>query len=85
VVYLPEASLVHHIGGSTSTLPNRSVIERHRSMWRYYRKHMRRGLLLDGPVLAGIAGRCAYTLAVNNAKRLWGRVRRPRRGEASGL
>jgi GT2 family glycosyltransferase len=69
VVYFPEASLLHHIGGSTSTLPNRSVVERHRSMWRYYRKHMRRGLLLDAPVLAGIAFRCAYTLAFNNAKR----------------
>jgi len=70
VVYFPEVSVVHHIGGSTSSVPNRSVIERHRSMWRYYRKYMRRGLLLDGPVLAGIAFRCAYTLAFNNAKRL---------------
>jgi len=73
VVYFPEASLLHHIGGSTSTLPNRSVVERHRSMWRYYRKYMRRGPLLDAPVLAGIAFRCAYTLAFNNAKRLWQR------------
>jgi N-acetylglucosaminyl-diphospho-decaprenol L-rhamnosyltransferase len=73
VVYFPEVSLLHHIGGSTSTLPNRSVIERHRSMWRYYRKYMPRGPLLDAPVLGGIALRCAYTLAFNNAKRLWGR------------
>jgi GT2 family glycosyltransferase len=70
-VYFPDVSLVHQIGGSTSTLPNRSVIERHRSMWRYYRKYMRRGLLLDAPVLAGIAFRCGYTLAINNAKRAW--------------
>jgi hypothetical protein len=70
VVYFPGVSVVHHIGGSTSTLPNRSIIERHRSMWRYYRKYMRRGLLLDGPVLAGIALRCVYTLAFNNVKRL---------------
>jgi GT2 family glycosyltransferase len=70
VVYFPEVSVVHRIGGSTSSLPSRSVIERHRSMWRYYRKYMRRGFLLDGPVLAGIAARCAYTLAFNNAKRL---------------
>jgi hypothetical protein len=70
VVYFPEVSVVHRIGGSTSTIPNRSVVERHRSMWRYYRKYMRRGFLLDGPVLAGIAARCAYTLALNNAKRL---------------
>jgi hypothetical protein len=70
VVYFPEVSVVHRIGGSTSSLPSRSVIERHRSMWRYYRKYMRRGFLLDGPVLAGIAARCAYTLAFNNVKRL---------------
>jgi len=70
VVYFPEVSVVHRIGGSTSSLPSRSVIERHRSMWRYYRKYMRRGFLLDGPVLAGIAARCAYTLALNNLKRL---------------
>jgi len=70
VVYFPEVSVVHRIGGSTGTLPNRSVIERHRSMWRYYRRYMRRGFLLDGPVLAGIAARCAYTLALNNLKRL---------------
>jgi N-acetylglucosaminyl-diphospho-decaprenol L-rhamnosyltransferase len=70
VVYFPEVSVVHRIGGSTSSLPSRSVVERHRSMWRYYRKYMRRGFLLDGPVLAGIAFRCAYTLALNNVKRL---------------
>ena len=75
VVYLPEVSVVHRIGGSTSTLPNRSVIERHRSMWRYYRKYMRRGFLLDGPVLAGIVARCAYTLAFSNVKRLRRRSR----------
>jgi hypothetical protein len=70
VVYFPEVSVVHRIGASTSTLPSRSVIERHRSMWRYYRKYMRRGFLLDGPVLCGIAVRCAYTLAFNHVKRL---------------
>jgi hypothetical protein len=70
VVYFPEVSVVHRIGGSTSTIPNRSVVERHRSMWRYYRKYMRRGFLLDGPVLCGIAVRCAYTLALNNVKRM---------------
>lgn len=70
VVYFPQVSLLHHIGRSTRTLPNRSVIERYRSMWRYYRKYMRRGPLLDGLVLQVIAFRCAYTLALNNAKRV---------------
>ena len=80
VVYFPEVSLLHHIGRSTSTLPNRSVIERYRSMWRYYRKYMRRGFLLDPLVLGGIAFRCAYTLAFNSANRLLQR-QQPWRGE----
>jgi GT2 family glycosyltransferase len=60
-VYFPEVSVVHQIGASTSTLPNRSVIERHRSMWRYYRKAH------ASWAAAGRAGwcwhhpRCAYT------------------------
>lgn len=70
VVYFPGVSLVHHIGRSTRTLPNRSVVERYRSMWRYYGKYMRRGVLVDAMVLGGITFRCAYTLAFNNIRRL---------------
>jgi GT2 family glycosyltransferase len=75
VVYFPQASMVHHIGRSTRTLPNRSVVERYRSMWRYYGKYMHRGVILDGPVLGAIAFRCAYTLAFNNMRRLWRSLR----------
>ncbi len=75
VVYFPQVALVHHIGRSTGTLPNRMIIERHRSMWHYYKRYLRGPLLLlDGPVLLGIGARCALHLAVNNGKRLLRRV-----------
>ena len=70
VVYYPEASVVHHIGGSSRSIPSRCIVERHRSMWHYYKKYLRRGFLLDLPVALGIVGRCGYMLAWNRAKRL---------------
>jgi len=72
VVYFPEAAITHHIGRSSHTLPSRSIIERHRSMWHYYKKYLRRVWLLDIVVAGGIALRCGYLLAWNRAKRLFG-------------
>ncbi len=70
VVYFPQAMVTHHIGRSSDTLPNRSILQWHRSMWRYYRKHMRSNLLLDGLTLAGIGARCGYQLVLQNGRRL---------------
>jgi GT2 family glycosyltransferase len=75
VVYYPEAAITHHIGRSSDTLPSRSIIERHRSMWHYYKKYLRRVWLLDIVVAGGIALRCGYLLGWNRAKRLFGRQR----------
>jgi GT2 family glycosyltransferase len=70
VVYFPQVAVTHHIGKSTETMPNRSIVQWHRSMWRYYRKHMRGNLPLDVLTLAGIGARCAYQLALQNGRRL---------------
>jgi len=75
VVYFPEAAITHHIGRSSHTLPSRSIVERHRSMWHYYKKYLRRWRLLDIVVAGGIALRCGYLLALNKAKGLFGRQR----------
>ncbi len=75
VVYFPEVAVTHHIGRSSRTLPGRSIIERHRSMWHYYKKYLRRGWLLDLAVAGGIALRCGYLLTWNRAKQLFGRQR----------
>jgi GT2 family glycosyltransferase len=78
IVYYPEVTVLHHIGRSSATIPNKSIIARHRGMWRYYRHHLRPdtpviGTLVDGVVGAGIAARCGANLAVNNVKRRLGR------------
>jgi GT2 family glycosyltransferase len=69
VVYKPDVSLFHKIGVSTSTSP-RLVIARHRSIWRYYRKHLRGGAVRDAATAAGIAARCALLLGANAVRRL---------------
>ena len=61
VVYYPHAALYHTIGVSKRA-PAKIIVARHRSMWRYYRKHMRGNVLVDGVTAAGIAARCAFAL-----------------------
>jgi GT2 family glycosyltransferase len=74
VVYLPEAFVYHEIGVSKRA-PARIVFERHKSMWRYYRKHVRGNVALDVVTAAGIAARCALVLTSSGVRSL---VRRSR-------
>ncbi len=69
IVYYPAVSVVHHIGQSSRTLPSRSIMARHRSMWHYYRKYLRQNAVVDVAVAGGIATRCAYLLTANQLKR----------------
>jgi hypothetical protein len=61
VVYHPEARVYHTIGISERPT-TRAIVERHRSMWRYYHKHVRRGLLTDVVAGPGIALRLLWSL-----------------------
>ena len=61
VVYLPEARVYHTIGISERPT-TRAIIERHRSMYRYYRKHLRRTVLQDLITAPIIILRCAFAL-----------------------
>ncbi len=63
--YHPAARVLHHIGVSSRQAAGRMILERHRSMWRYYRKHFRPNPLKDTVVGPVIAGRCALQLAKN--------------------
>lgn len=74
VTYDPEASLVHSIGISREATP-RVIVERHRSMWRYYRKHMRKNAVVDAATGGAIAARGGLMLASHVAKRLANRKR----------
>lgn len=69
VVYFPRVSVVHAIGASKGGVPRRVILERHRGMWRYYRKHMSRNLLVDVATLGGIALRGGVHLLSNELRR----------------
>jgi GT2 family glycosyltransferase len=83
VVYEPRAWLYHTIGVSRSTSP-RLVLARHRSMWRYYQKHLRGNALQDGVTAAGIAARCVSVLAAQAAAGLYARMRARLQDNARG-
>ncbi|MCH7488401.1 MAG: glycosyltransferase family 2 protein [Chloroflexi bacterium] len=75
VVYFPEVAVQHHIGRSAATLPYRTIIERHRGMWRYYRTYVRPTskivrILVDSLVWTGVQSRCAVHLASSGLRRL---------------
>jgi GT2 family glycosyltransferase len=65
VYFHPGMVLEHAIGGSSRQASRRMIVERHRSIWRYYRKHFRRFWLKDAAVWAGVWGRCSGLLAAS--------------------
>lgn len=69
VVYVPSGIVTHYIGGSSAISPHVAIVERHRSLWTYYCKHMRRNWLVDAAVYLGIQLRCRY--------HVWRFVRKP--------
>lgn len=69
VYYDPHAVVVHHIGASRGRVPARVIVERHKGMFRYYRKHMRRTPWLDAPILAGLVVRAGVELLTKSLRR----------------
>ena len=67
VRYQPAALVRHRKAGSTSTRRGRMIIEFHRAMWQYYRKHhlRGRGALLAPLVLLGLVARAAVQLVAS--------------------
>lgn len=65
VYFIPQAEVVHYIGQSSRRAGRKAIVERHRSMYRFYQKHYRRNLLLDGLTAAGIAMRAGFLLAMS--------------------
>jgi hypothetical protein len=39
-------------------------------MWHYYKKYLRRNIVVDATVAGGIASRCGYLLGANQLRRL---------------
>jgi len=71
VHYLPQAEIVHWIGGSSRYVPFQTIWWRHRSMWTFYYKHYsRRIAFFDLVTLAGISGRALLKIAETAVSRL---------------
>jgi hypothetical protein len=74
VVYFPEVSIVHHIGGSSASTPLRAIVARHQGMWRYYSKYLAPAnaparIAVSTSVGCGIALRCSAQLLASVLRR----------------
>jgi len=69
VDYVPEASVVHAIGASKGAVSNRVILERHRGMIHYFRKHHRVPALLDAMAAFLIMARARLLVLLNGAGR----------------
>lgn len=77
VVYQPAVAVYHSIGASKSA-STKLIVERHRSMWRYYRKYLRGNPARDAATAAAITARGASMLAAARVKQL---LASPRKSE----
>jgi GT2 family glycosyltransferase len=69
VRYVPEAVVVHHIGASKRRVAPRVILERHRGMLRYFRKHHPSNPVTEAAVGALVMTRAWLMLAGNALRR----------------
>jgi GT2 family glycosyltransferase len=75
VVYFPAATIVHNIGGSSGKKPIRSILEFHKSCYRFIKKHGNGFLKLMNPVIIGaLAIRLTVAVLLNRLGRWSGRL-----------
>lgn len=73
VVYLPFARVIHLIGQSSRKNRTLTILERHRSMYKFYKKHYSRNLMfVDAVTWLMINLRCLAQLAGERARALLG-------------
>ena len=65
VFYFPEFEVKHHIGGSSNLIKKQMIIERHKSIWRFYKKHYRRNFVLDFFIFIIILIRAQYKIIIS--------------------
>ena len=81
VVYFPEANIMHNIGGSSAKKPLRSILEFHRSCYRFINKHGNGLLKFMNPIVIGaLSVRLAVTVLLNRMGR-WSSRWLSRKGE----
>jgi len=67
VDYVPAATVVHHIGASKGAVSNHVILERHRGMIHYFRKHHRRSALVDRLAAFLIMARARMLVLLNRS------------------
>ena len=72
VTYLPEATVTHHIGASRGPVTAKIAWERHRSMYRYVRKHYGWPFPLVAAAAAGLALRAMAMIAIDFVRGAFG-------------
>ena len=68
VAYVPAAVVTHHIGASKGRVADRVILERHRGMIHYFRKHHPTNRVLEGVAASFIMLRARLMLAANARK-----------------
>jgi len=81
IVYVPDATLMHHVGASRGPAPPRVVLARHRSMFRYLRKHFAAPWPLEALVGLGLLLRAGIEVTLSALSVVLGAVRPTRRVE----
>ncbi|MBI5168610.1 MAG: glycosyltransferase family 2 protein [Candidatus Eisenbacteria bacterium] len=69
VDFVAAAEVTHHIGASKGRVSDKVILERHRGMIHYFRKHHRVNPLVDGLAAAFILLRARLMLAANALRR----------------
>lgn len=70
VYFIPQAEAVHYIGQSSQKVEKKTIIERHRSMYLFYKKHYQGNFLLSWLTAGGIAVRTGFLLSLACARKI---------------
>jgi exopolysaccharide biosynthesis polyprenyl glycosylphosphotransferase len=70
VVYYPPMEVAHQVGSLRAQAPFRTIIERHQSLWHYYRKFYGHSPLVSGFIGLGVFTRAIFLLFVQFLKKL---------------
>jgi GT2 family glycosyltransferase len=73
VVYFPQATVVHHVGGSSERSPLRSTVEFHKSAYRLFAKHAKGPQRLAIPLSMGALSLRLFLSLTWNAMHHWSR------------
>lgn len=73
IYYLPDSQIIHYGGVATSQKAVRMIIEHHKSMYKFYKKHYMVKGRLKSIIITGLVLRCILSITENRIGYLKGR------------